>query len=79
MLVDRRAGYDPPVRRPARLPLVALGLAAVVYGTASLTGVSMGTPPWWERRAHAPVDEIPMPPGFYHSPTSWIERQPGRE
>ena len=31
-----------------RLVLFALGLAAAVYGTASLTGGWLGTPPWWE-------------------------------
>lgn len=34
--------------RPAvRIALVALGLAAAVYGVASLTGGWLGTPPWW--------------------------------
>ena len=37
--------------RTLRLSLVALGLAAVVYGTASLTGGWLGMPPWWERAA----------------------------
>ena len=52
--VDRSTGsssgrrrYDPLVRRPLRLALVLVGLAAVVYGTASLTGGWLGTPPWW--------------------------------
>ena len=31
-----------------RLSLVALGLAAAVYGTASLTGGWLGTPPWYQ-------------------------------
>jgi len=38
-----------PVVRLAAVALVVLGLAAVVYGTASLTGGWLGTPPWWER------------------------------
>lgn len=34
--------------RPAiRIALIALGLAAALYGIASLTGGWMGTPPWW--------------------------------
>ena len=33
---------------PTRLAVVVLGLAAVVYGTASLTGGWLGTPPWWK-------------------------------
>jgi len=37
------------VRPSLRLATVVLGLAAVVYGTASLTGGWLGTPPWWER------------------------------
>ncbi len=39
--------YDPPVPRTLRVALAALGLAAVVYGAASLTGGWLGTPPWW--------------------------------
>jgi hypothetical protein len=35
------------VPRPLRLALVVVGLAAVVYGTANLTGGWLGTPPWW--------------------------------
>lgn len=34
--------------RPLRLSLVALGLALAIYGTASLTGGWLGTPPWWD-------------------------------
>lgn len=34
---------------PVRIALVVLGLAAVLYGTASLTGGWLGTPPRWER------------------------------
>jgi len=33
----------------ARLPLVVLGVAVAGYGTASLTGGWLRTPPWWER------------------------------
>lgn len=43
--------YDVAVRPAFRLSLVVLGLAAVVYGTATLTGDWLGTPPWWERAA----------------------------
>ena len=73
--------YDLAVRAPLRTALVALGLAAAVYGTASLTGGWLGPPPWWERRAQLRMDDTDrlMPPGFYHSPTSWIEPLPGRE
>ena len=35
------------MRRQARLALAALGIAAIVYGAASLTGGWLGTPPWW--------------------------------
>jgi len=41
-------GYAVVVPRIARLTLVVLGLAAALYGTASLTGGWLGTPPWWE-------------------------------
>lgn len=35
--------------RPAvSIALVVVGLAAATYGTASLTGGWLGTPPWWE-------------------------------
>ena len=34
------------MRRPLRLALAALGLVAVLYGLASLTGGWLGTPPW---------------------------------
>ena len=33
----------------SRIAPVVLGLAASVYGTASLTGGWLGTPPWVER------------------------------
>lgn len=42
----------PRVRPAIRLSLVALGLAAAVYGTASLTGGWLGTPPWWKCKTH---------------------------
>ena len=35
------------MRRALRLALAALGIAASVYGAASLTGGWLGTPPWW--------------------------------
>ncbi len=37
--------------RPLRLSFVALGLALALYGTASLTGGWLGTPPWWDAAA----------------------------
>lgn len=39
------------IRPAVRIALVVLGLAAIVYGTASLTGGWLGAPPWWERDA----------------------------
>ena len=36
-----------PALRIALAVALGLGLAAVVYGTASLTGGWLGTPPWW--------------------------------
>ncbi len=35
------------MRLPPRIALLALGLVAVVYSAASLTGGWLGTPPWW--------------------------------
>jgi hypothetical protein len=35
------------VRRPLCLALVFVGIAAVVYGVASVTGAWLGRPPWW--------------------------------
>lgn len=43
--------YDVAVRPAFRLSLVVFGLAAIAYGTATLTGRWLGTPPWWEREA----------------------------
>ena len=37
------------MRRSARVVLGTLGIAAAVYGLASLTGGWLGTPLWWER------------------------------
>ena len=37
------------MRRPLRIALGIVGLAAAVYGAASLTGGWLGTPPWWWR------------------------------
>ena len=42
------SGDDAVRSRPLRLAMVVVGLAAVVYGAASLTGGWLGTPPWWE-------------------------------
>lgn len=41
--------------RPLRLTLVVLGLALTVYGTASVTGGWLGTPPWWVTATGADV------------------------
>jgi hypothetical protein len=38
------------MNRPLRLALVVLGIAAVIYGTSTLTGGWLGTPPWWQRQ-----------------------------
>ena len=40
------------MRRPLALARGIVGLAAAVYGAASLTGGWLGTPPWWE--VHVP-------------------------
>ena len=37
--------------RPLRLALVALGLALAIYGASTLTGLWLGTPPWWDAAA----------------------------
>jgi hypothetical protein len=37
------------VRRSLRIGLAVVGLAAVVYGAASLTGGWLGEPPWWTK------------------------------
>lgn len=42
-----------------RLAFVVLGLAAILYGSASLTGGWLGTPPWWESRQ--PAEPLPPP------------------
>jgi hypothetical protein len=47
----------PRVRPALHLSLIALGLASVVYGTASLTGGWLGTPPWWTNPT-TPRDEV---------------------
>lgn len=48
--------------RPAvRIAIVVVGLAAATYGTASLTGGWLGTPPWRVRAA--PID-----------PMDWLHR-----
>jgi hypothetical protein len=63
----------------ARILVGVIGLGVAIYAGASLSGDWLSTPPWWERRVYAPVDdEVSMPRGFYHSPTSWIEPRPGR-
>src|SRR5436305_1871698 len=37
------------MRRSVRVVLAALGIAAAIYGAASLTGGWLGTPPWWQQ------------------------------
>jgi len=49
-----------PRRRP-RIALVALGLAAAVYGTASVTGGWLETPPWYERTVFIDIDILLAP------------------
>jgi len=63
------------VRRPLRLALVVLGLGAVVYGMACLTGGWLGTPPWR-------IQESVISHSFPQGPTViWQERSlaPGLE
>jgi hypothetical protein len=52
--------------------LMVVGLAVAVYGVASLTGGSLGTPPWWERvedrsRWIGPEEWIREGRGFFFS------------
>ena len=47
--------------RAVLLAPVVVGLAAAVYGAASLTGGWLGTPPWWERVESIPGDFMPAP------------------
>jgi hypothetical protein len=50
---------------PLRLTLVAVGLAVVVYGIASLTGGWLGTPPWWEVWPTEEDALLPRPPPYF--------------
>jgi hypothetical protein len=51
------------VPRPLRLALVVVGLAAAVYGVASLTGGWLGVPPRGRARESSVVDDLqPSPP-----------------
>jgi hypothetical protein len=74
----RRRATAPPMAHAVLLVLVVVGLAATVYGVASLTGGWLGTPPWWKRRVFGPTTEAPGPPGIHHAPTLWIEPRPDR-
>jgi hypothetical protein len=64
------------VRPVARLSLVAVRLAVAVYGTASLTGGWLGTPPWWWREIGVPASAATN-----GRPIAWVslEVRPGRE
>jgi hypothetical protein len=53
--------------RSARLLLAALGLAAVVYGAASLTGGWLGEPPWW-------TEWVPAASAYDKGPTTYRAR-----
>lgn len=44
------------MRRSLRVVLATLGLAAVLYGAASLTGGWLGDPPWWQDWESVHVD-----------------------
>ena len=44
------------MNRRLRLALVVIGLALAVYGTASLSGGWLGTPPWWDHAKCAARD-----------------------
>ena len=78
------------MNRAGHVSIVSLGLALALYGTASLTGGWLGTPPWWDRVRRAQLvdlDELErsgairlsheFPPSREHP--SWIEPRPGRE
>src|ERR1051326_595137 len=56
--LDAGPAYDGSMRRPLRLALGIVGLAAAVHGVASLTGGWLGTPPWWEHE----VEKFVSPP-----------------
>lgn len=45
------------MRIAIRLGFAVVGVAMAVYGTASLTGGWLGTPPWWMRAAPLTEDE----------------------
>jgi hypothetical protein len=51
----RRASRKPWMG-PRRLLLLYVGVVALVYGVASLTGGWLGTPPWWSH--HEPVPDL---------------------
>ena len=55
------------MRRPLRLALGIVGLAAAVHGVASLTGGWLGTPPWWEHE----VEKFVSPPEAEHRHWRW--------
>jgi hypothetical protein len=79
------------VHRPLRLGLVVLGISAVVYGMASLTGGWLGTPPWWERAIRDDeIENYKGPPGIltptmpgqrFHKMERWelVTSREGRE
>jgi len=54
-LGSRRASRKPSMGL-RRLLLLYVGVVALVYGVASLTGGWLGTPPWWSH--HEPVPDL---------------------
>ena len=80
--------YHPRVRPDVRIALITLGLAAALYGTASLTGGWMGTPPWWDRaqrwsdlKLHQDVEGVGFPHDgeMYPDPPRGAVGREGRE
>lgn len=73
------------MRRPLRLALVVGGLAGVVYGTSTLSGGWLGTPPWWDAPPEPEIgvaidyyvdgsDKVDLA-GFVESPTPTSNRR----
>jgi hypothetical protein len=60
--------------RPLRLSFVALGLALAVYGTSTLAGGWLGTPPWWETETGADVTVFDTTQRL-----ALLQERPGRE
>lgn len=66
-----------PQARALRLALVVVGLAAALYGSASLTGGWLGTPPWWT--ATVVSVEPPVPETHFYDINVGRGPRPGRE